>query len=183
MNKTDLSGIKLLVLDVDGVMTDGKIYMSNSGDEFKSFSVRDGSGMKYWQRAGGKLAIISGRPSEAVKRRAAELGVDAVRLHVKDKLPALMEILDEFGLSADQAGVIGDDLMDIPLARVCGFATAVGDAVDELKEIADYVTQSKGGDGCVREVVEYILKATGKWTQIMERYIPCINHDDEESAR
>lgn len=171
MAEIDFSRIELLVLDVDGVMTDGRVTLTPDGQEIKSFHVRDGSGMKYWKRAGGKLAIISGRGSEAVNRRAAELDVDAVRLKIKDKLPALREVLSVLGVSADRTAVMGDDLTDLPLLANCGFAVAVADAVDELKQAAHYVTKLPGGHGCVREVVELILKGSGRWGLIMDRYI------------
>ena len=168
----DLTGIKLLVLDVDGVMTDGRIMLAPNGDEIKAFHVRDGAGMKYWKRAGGKLAVITGRGSAAVLRRAGELDVDFVRLNAKDKLPALNDALAEMDLSPEQVAVVGDDLTDVPMARACGFSAAVADAADELKEVASYTTSLPGGGGCVREVIELILKATGKWPEILKRYFP-----------
>jgi len=168
----DLTGIKLLVLDVDGVMTDGRIMLAPNGDEIKAFHVRDGAGMKYWKRAGGKLAVITGRGSQAVLRRAEELDVDFVRLNAKDKLPALSDALAEMDLRPEQVGIVGDDLTDVPMARECGFSVAVADAADELKEVASYTTSLPGGGGCVREVIELILKATGKWPEILKRYFP-----------
>lgn len=174
INLPDLSEIKLLVLDVDGVLTDGRIMLTGSGDEIKAFNVRDGAGMKYWKRAGGKLALITGRGSDAVKRRAEELDVDHLCINAKDKLPALNEVLARLDLTTNQAAVVGDDLPDVPMARVCGFSVAVADAVSELKAIASYTTSLPGGAGCVREVVELILKATGKWPDILKRYFPDI---------
>lgn len=172
MGKTDLSKIKLLVLDVDGVLTDGGLMLTGDGDEIKTFNVRDGSGMKYWKRAGGKLAIVSGRGAPAVLRRAKELNVDAVRLSAKDKLPALEAILAELDVTADQTAVMGDDLTDVPMARRCAFSFAPADAVEEYKQVASHVTKAVGGRGAVREAVEMILKATGKWQQILSRYFP-----------
>jgi 3-deoxy-D-manno-octulosonate 8-phosphate phosphatase (KDO 8-P phosphatase) len=168
----DLTGIKLLVLDVDGVMTDGRIMLAPNGDEIKAFHVRDGAGMKYWKRAGGKLAVITGRGSPAVLRRAEELDVDFVRLNAKDKLPALNDAMAEMDLRLEQVAVVGDDLTDVPMARECGFSVAVADAADELKKVASYTTSLPGGAGCVREVIELILKATGKWPEILKRYFP-----------
>jgi len=182
MNKTDspdFSAIELLVLDVDGVMTDGRIMLTGSGDEIKAFNVRDGAGMKYWKRAGGKLAVITGRGCDAVLKRTSELDVDFVRMHAKDKLPVLLEVLAEMALAPDQVAVVGDDLTDVPMARVCGFSVAVADAVEELKSVASYTTKLPGGAGCVREVVELILKAAGKWPGILKRYFP----DDEETEQ
>lgn len=172
MAEIDYAGIALLVLDVDGVLTDGRITLTADGQEIKSFHVRDGSGMKYWKRAGGRLAIISGRSSPVVLRRAEELGVDAVRIGAKDKLPALEDVLGELGISADRAAVIGDDLTDVPMMRQCALPVAVADAVEEVKQVARYVTEAPGGGGCVREVVELILKRAGKWRRILSRYFP-----------
>jgi len=168
----DLTKIDLLVLDVDGVLTDGRIVLTSGGDEIKAFHVRDGSGMKYWKRVGKKLAFVSGRGSPAVTRRARELDVDAVRLEAKDKLPAYEEILAELAVPEDRSAVVGDDLTDLPIMLRCGFAVAVADAVDEVKSRASYVTRAAGGAGAVREVIELILKKAGLWEQILARYIP-----------
>ncbi len=168
--KIDYSRIELLVLDVDGVLTDGRIMLTPSGDEIKVFNVRDGAGMKYWRRAGGKLAIISGRGSMAVTVRARELGVDFLRLNAKDKLPAFEEAMAELGVAADRTAVIGDDLPDLPLFRRCAFPAAVCDAPQEVRDAAAYVTHLPGGEGCVREVIELILKQSGRWDGIMARY-------------
>ena len=164
--------IRLLVLDVDGVLTDGRIVLTGGGEEIKAFHVRDGSGMKYWKRAGGKLAVISGRGSPAIVHRARELDVDAVRLNAKDKLPAYEEILVELGTAPDAAAVVGDDLPDLPLLLRCGLPVAVADAVEEVRRIAAYVPRARGGCGAVREVIERILQRAGKWDSIMERYLP-----------
>lgn len=172
MNQKDLSKIELLVLDVDGVLTDGRITLADTGDETKTFNVRDGAGMKFWKRVGGKLAIISGRGSQAVIRRAKELDVDICRLNVKNKQPALEDVWQELGMTPEQTAVVGDDLMDVPMARAAAVSFAVADAVDELKNMTDYVTQTPGGQGAVREVVETILKSTGKWSEILKRYFP-----------
>lgn len=167
----DLHKIELLVLDVDGVLTDGRIVLTPSGEEIKAFHVRDGSGMKYWKRCGKKLAIISGRASHAVTIRAGELDVDAVRLGAKDKLPAFEDILKEMGLAASQAAVIGDDLPDLPMILRAGLAVATADAVEEVRSAAGYVTSLPGGCGCVRETIEMILKNTGRWQGVLERYL------------
>ena len=168
----DFGKIELLVLDVDGVLTDGRIIFTSSGDEIKVFHVRDGSAMKYWKRVGKKLAFISGRGSPAVGRRARELEVDAVRLNAKIKLPAYEEILDELKVSQDRTAVVGDDLTDLPLLLRCGFSATVADAVEEVRTRVDYVTRAPGGEGAVREIVEMILKNAGLWDQILARYIP-----------
>jgi 3-deoxy-D-manno-octulosonate 8-phosphate phosphatase (KDO 8-P phosphatase) len=172
MAETDLAGIDLLVVDVDGVLTDGRIILTPGGEEIKAFHVRDGSGMKYWKRAGKKLAIISGRSSPAVSVRARELDVDAVRLDAKAKMPAYEEILGKLGVAESATAVIGDDLPDLPLFLRCGFPVATADAVEEVRRAAAYVTVLPGGAGCVREVIELILKKAGLWQTILARYGP-----------
>ncbi len=171
MDKIDFGRIELLVLDVDGVMTDGRIVLTGDGDEIKSFHVRDGSGMKYWKLSGKKLAMLSGRGAEAVRRRAKELNVDVVRLNVKEKLGAFREILNELNLSEAQAAAIGDDLTDLPMIRHCAFGVAVADASEELKSAAAYVTKLPGGAGCVRETIELILKRSGEWDEVLRGYL------------
>jgi len=165
------SKIELLVLDVDGVLTDGLITLTANGEEIKSFNVRDGAGMKYWKRLGRKLAIISGRGAAAVRHRAKELSVDVLRLNAKDKLPVYLEVLGELGMTEQQTAVVGDDLTDLPLFRHCALAVAVHDAADELQAAADCVTDLPGGAGCVREIIEAILKSDGTWNQVMTRYL------------
>ena len=172
MKAIDCGKIELLVLDVDGVLTDGQIILTPSGEEIKSFNARDGSGMKYWRRAGRKLAIITGRGSRAVAVRAEQLGVDALHMNALTKLPVYEDVLDTLGVGPDQTAVVGDDLPDLPLLLRCGFPVAVADAVEEVREAAAYVTRATGGAGAVREVVELLLKKAGKWGDIMARYAP-----------
>jgi len=172
MAEPDFQKIELLVLDVDGVLTDGRIMLTGDGDEIKAFHVRDGSGMKYWKRVGKKLAIISGRGSPAVTRRARELDVDLVRLNAKDKLPVYREVLSELGVEPDCVAGVGDDLTDIPILTHCALPIAVADAAEELKAVAAHVTETPGGAGAVREIVEWILKGAGLWPQILSRYLP-----------
>ena len=170
MNAIDYSKIDLLVLDVDGVMTDGGITLTASGEELKTFHVRDGSGMKYWRRAGGKIAMLTGRSSPAVAARAKELGVEALRMGLKEKLPVYREVLAELGASEERTAVVGDDLADLPLLLHCGFPVAVADAVEEVRQAAAYVTKARGGAGAVREVIELILRGSGRWGGILARY-------------
>ncbi|MFP3937605.1 MAG: KdsC family phosphatase [Phycisphaerae bacterium] len=172
MSVDDPRDIELLVLDVDGVLTDGRLIISPTGEETKVFNARDGAGMKYWKRAGGKLAIISGRGSPAVELRAKELAIDAVRINVKDKLPALEEVLSELNVPAEQTAAMGDDLTDIPMLRHCGFAAAPADAHELVHAQVDYVSRLDGGAGCVREIIEMLLKRAGKWDDILSRYFP-----------
>lgn len=171
MGEIDFKNIDLLVLDVDGVLTDGRITYDGRGREIKSFHVRDGAGMKYWKRCGRKLAIITGRGSPAVMQRATELGVDAIRMNAKDKLLALREVLAELGATDDRAAVVGDDLTDLPMLRNCALPMAVADAAEEVRAAARYVTDLPGGGGAVREAIEYILKAAGDWPAVMARYL------------
>ncbi|MGE4286823.1 MAG: KdsC family phosphatase [Phycisphaerae bacterium] len=165
-----LQSIKLLILDVDGVLTDGSIIINNDGVESKKFNVLDGHGVKLWQRAGGRVAIISGRAVKVTGVRAEQLGIDYVYQGCTMKLPVFEQLLDTALVSGEEAAFIGDDVIDIPIAMRVGFSAAVANAVDELKERSDYITKKKGGEGAVREVVEYLLKHQGKWDTLMERY-------------
>lgn len=169
-NRTVLENIELLVLDVDGVLTDGSIIINADGSESKSFSLLDGHGIRMWRRAGLKVAFLSGRETEATKYRAEQLKVDYCLQGCHFKLPALKKLLEEVGLSSEKVACIGDDLLDLPVIKHVGFGAAVANAVDEVKNIADFVTERSGGCGAVREVIEYILKNTGKWQKLMERY-------------
>jgi 3-deoxy-D-manno-octulosonate 8-phosphate phosphatase (KDO 8-P phosphatase) len=159
-------GIRLLVLDVDGVLTDGRITYTSDGVELKSFHVRDGSGLVFWQRLGGKVAIISGRTSRAVDVRAAELGIAVVEQGSGNKRAAFDRVLEATDSRAAEACAVGDDLPDLPLLRTCGLAAAVADACPEVRAAAHYVTQSPGGHGAVREVVELLLRAQGRWCEL-----------------
>ncbi len=162
--------IELLILDVDGVLTDGRIILDADGREAKCFCVLDGAGMKYFQRVGKRIAIITGRESPAVAHRAAELGVKIVIQGAKDKLPAYESVLTELKLTDEQTAVMGDDLPDLPMMRRCGFAIAPANAVEEVRRIAAVVTEKSGGQGAVRQAIEYILKHTGQWDSILQRY-------------
>ena len=168
--KANLADIQMLVTDVDGVLTDAKIVINADGSESKLFSVVDGHGIKLWKRAGLKIAFLSGRDSKATKHRAEQLGVDHCLMGHQKKLPALQQLLTKVSLSPEQIAYIGDDLLDLPPMKCAGFSAAVANAVDEVKQGADYVTTAVGGSGAVREVIEYILKNTGKWQKLMERY-------------
>lgn len=162
--------IELLLLDVDGVLTDGGIIYADDGTEIKRFHVRDGAGLKAWQLAGHRVAILSGRRSPAVERRAAELGITIVLQGRADKRPAFEEVLAASGLSPDQVCAIGDDLPDLPVLRRAGLAVAVADACPEVRAIADYVTTVPGGTGAVRDAAEWLLKLQGKWAAVVAGY-------------
>jgi 3-deoxy-D-manno-octulosonate 8-phosphate phosphatase (KDO 8-P phosphatase) len=155
--------IRLLVLDVDGVLTDGRITYTDDGVEIKSFHVRDGSGLVLWQRAGRQVAIISGRTSRAVEVRATELGIKLLDQGRADKQQALHDLLTTLDVPPEQVCAVGDDLPDLPLLRVCGLAVAVADACAEVRAAAHFVTMVPGGYGAVREVVEMVLRAQGLW--------------------
>lgn len=166
----DLNRIKLLLLDVDGVMTDGRIIYLNDGGEAKAFDVKDGHGLKLIQRAGIKVGIITGRQSDIVARRAAELGIELVYQGAKDKMQPFMEILEKLGLKASEVAYVGDDLVDLPVMRLVGFSVTVADASDDIKPYVDLVTSRPGGRGAVREVCDLLLKQSSLWTSVTSRY-------------
>ena len=162
--------VELLVLDVDGVLTDGTIVYADDGVEIKTFHVRDGSGLKLWQREGKRAAIISGRRSRTVEIRAAELGISPVVQGAPEKLDSYRQLLADTGLRAEQVCFVGDDLPDLPLLRNCGLAVAVADACPEVRADAHYVTRAAGGRGAVRETIELILRCQGRWQPAVARY-------------
>lgn len=171
MTAEDLSKIKLLIMDVDGVLTDGGIIIHSDGAESKRFHVMDGHRIKMWQRTERQTGIISGRDSMATTLRAKQLGIPHVMQGCLKKLPAFEELLEKTQMTPDQVAFVGDDLMDIPLVRRAGLGVAVANADDELKKHADFVTQRPGGEGAVAEVIECILKKSGDWDGLMERYL------------
>lgn len=166
-----LKDIKLLVVDVDGVLTDGRIFCSDSGEEQKVFHVRDGSGITYWHRSGLKSVIISGRTSKAVEHRARELGIADVCQGATDKLEVYERMIEKHKVKDEEVCYIGDDLIDLPVLRRVGFSVAVAGSPEELLSAVDYVTVAPGGGGAVREVVEKVLKSQGKWGAILKRYV------------
>lgn len=165
-----LSKIKLLLLDVDGVMTDGRIFYDNQGNELKAFDVKDGHGLKMLQRAGIKIGIITGRQSELVAKRAAELGIEILYQKALNKLDPYREILAEQGLSDEQVAYVGDDVVDLPILRRVGFSATVADAVPEVLPVVDYIASRPGGRGAVREICDLLLRASGQWKSLTERY-------------
>jgi 3-deoxy-D-manno-octulosonate 8-phosphate phosphatase (KDO 8-P phosphatase) len=164
------AAIQLLVLDVDGVLTDGRILYAGAETEIKSFHVRDGSAVAVWKREGKRAALISGRDSPAVTRRAAELGIEPVLQGTADKLAALRQILEVTGVSPQATAAMGDDLPDLPVLLNVGLAIAVADACSEVREAAHYVTRAPGGRGAVREAIELMLRCDGSWQRVVERY-------------
>ena len=163
--------VKLLLMDCDGVLTDGRLTLLGDTDEQKTFHTRDGHGLVLLHRAGLRSGIISGRTSSAVERRARELGIAYVRQGTWDKIKDFEQLLAEAGVTETETAFVGDDVTDIPLMRRAEFAVAVADAGEETRAAAHYVTRLAGGYGAVREVTEIILKAQGRWAELMQRYI------------
>lgn len=162
--------VRLLVLDVDGVLTDGRIIMDHKGREIKAFDVRDGHGIKLLREAGIEVAMLTGRNSQVVQKRADDLGVLWVRQGVHDKVAAYAKIAHEAGIKDEETCFVGDDVVDIPLLRQVGVPVVVADGAQEAKRFALYVTQSAGGRGAVREVCDLLLQAQDKWEEILRRY-------------
>ena len=178
-----LDRIDLLILDVDGVLTDGRIIYDSRGVDVKAFDVMDGQAVKYWLRAGHQAAVLSGRASKTIRIRARDIGIDAVYEDAKDKLPVFEKILKRFGRTPDRVCCIGDDLPDLPVLARAGFAVATAGASPEVKRVAHYVTQHAGGAGAVREAIELLLKYQGRWGQILERYTNQLPADLPASRR
>lgn len=170
--EVNFADIKLLVLDVDGVLTDGSIIINSDAKESKVFNVLDGHGIRMWKRANRKVAFLSGRFSQPTDHRAKQLDIDCCMQDCHDKLPALKKILTELDVLPEQTAYIGDDLPDLPPINYVAFGVAVANAADEIKQHADFVTTRPGGHGAVREVIEHLLKRTGDWQQLLERYLP-----------
>ena len=162
--------VKLLILDVDGVLTDGSIILDNEGNEFKVFNVRDGHGIKMLLRAGVRVALITGRHSKVVERRARELGITEVYQRCHIKTVAFDHIIEKYGLSEKEVAYVGDDIVDIPIFQRVGIPIAVRDATDEARDHAALVTQNRGGRGAVREVCDFLLKAKGLWEPMTKEY-------------
>jgi 3-deoxy-D-manno-octulosonate 8-phosphate phosphatase (KDO 8-P phosphatase) len=154
--------VRLAIFDVDGVMTDGTLYIGDAGEAFKAFNILDGHGIKMLQAAGVATAIISGRSSHAVARRATELGIEHVKQGSADKAADFDRLTATLGLDAADCAFVGDDLPDLAVMRRCGFAVAVANAVEAVKVAAHYVTQASGGRGAVREFCELVLRAQGR---------------------
>jgi 3-deoxy-D-manno-octulosonate 8-phosphate phosphatase (KDO 8-P phosphatase) len=163
--------VRILVMDVDGVLTDRKMVLSERGDEWKSFDTRDGIAIALARRAGLKTAMVSGERSQIARARGDKLGIDAVMLGSRRKGDAIDTLLAQFGCSPDAVAFIGDDLLDIPAMQRVGMAVAVADAAPEVKAVAHAVTSARGGRGAVRECVERILRAQGRWREVVTRYV------------
>lgn len=168
---TKAAGITLMGFDVDGVLTDGTLYYSSRGDEMKGFSTRDGHGIRMLMDAGIKVAIITGRRSDAVAQRAENLGIDILLQGINDKRTAMAELLSKLGLGFAQAGYMGDDVVDLPLLRACGFSATVADGHPLLLQYVDHVCRMNGGHGAVREVCELLLAAQNRLDAALARYL------------
>ena len=162
--------IELLILDVDGVMTDGGIIRDDAGQELKRFHVRDGAGLVMWRRLGKQIAIITGKESRVVGHRAAELGIELVYQNVANKREVFEELCEQVNLRPAQVAYIGDDLPDLPVMRRVGQPIAVADAAEEVRAVARYITKYPGGYGAVRDAIEYLCKEMGIWDQVLEKY-------------
>jgi 3-deoxy-D-manno-octulosonate 8-phosphate phosphatase (KDO 8-P phosphatase) len=161
--------IKLIVMDVDGTLTDGTLFVLPDGEEVKSYHVRDGLGILLAHLAGFKTAIITGKTSRALEKRAANLRIDDLYQGILDKKPVLEAILAKHGLAAEEAAYIGDDLGDLPVVKMVGLAGAVADAHPEVKKNCHFICGHAGGRGAVREFIEFILDAQGKWGEVEEK--------------
>ncbi len=165
-----LARVRWLFLDVDGVLTDGRIHYDTEGGETKAFDVADGQGLKLLQRAGVEVGLLTSRSSEIVSHRAAELGIEEVHQGANDKLTIVREILSRKHVSPDEVAYVGDDLVDLPVLLQVGAAISVADAREEVRSRVHWVTERSGGHGAVREVCDAILKAKGCWEEVTDRY-------------
>jgi YrbI family 3-deoxy-D-manno-octulosonate 8-phosphate phosphatase len=163
--------IELILTDVDGVMTDGGIWLADDGRQIVEFHIRDGMGVRLWREAGKLFGIVTGRNVEAVRRRAADMKVDILRQGIDDKLPVVDAIADELDLAREAICYVGDDLLDLPTIRAVGLGVAVADACEEVLHAAKYTTSVPGGGGAIREVIEVILKNTGRWEAAVRPYV------------
>lgn len=170
MDLQKLKSIKVLILDVDGVLTDGRVIYTDSGEEIKRFDVRDGHGLKLLMRSGIEVILLTGRESKVVLHRARDLGIEHVYQKALNKIEVYKTILADRSLEDKDVGFVGDDLIDLPVLRKVGFSAAVPDAVQEVKEIVDYITTKRGGEGAVREICELLLKAQNKWEALTAKY-------------
>ena len=165
------SRVRLLIADVDGVMTDGRLYYGDDGEVMKAFDVKDGLGIRLAQRAGIEIGLITGRRSRIVAERATELDLQEVHQGIHDKGRLLEELLDRREIDPQHVGFIGDDLIDMPAIRIAGFSAAPSDAVPEVVAAVDYVTGRSGGRGCLREVIDLLLQTSGAWDRVVEPFL------------
>ena len=163
--------LKLLILDVDGVLTDGRLFFDNQGNEYKSFHARDGHGIKLLRQTGVEVAVISGRKSSSVALRMKNLGIEHVYQGHENKIAAFNEVIEKLGITPEQAAHVGDDLLDLPIMIRVGLAIAVNDANFAVKQRADWCTTLPGGLGAVREVCDFIMQAQGRFDEVLNTYL------------
>jgi YrbI family 3-deoxy-D-manno-octulosonate 8-phosphate phosphatase len=166
------AGVRVLCLDVDGVLTDGSVALDDLGHETKRFNVKDGLGITVWRRMGGAVALVTGRSGLALRHRLEELGVRSLHAGVADKAAALAEVAREAGCEPAEVAFVGDDLPDLAAMRRCGYPVAVHDAAPEVRAAAAYVTAARGGHGAVREVVEHLLRSQDRWNDALAMFDP-----------
>ncbi len=162
--------IRLLVLDVDGILTDGTIVYDSRGEQIQAFHVHDGLGIKLLQKAGVHVAIISSRGSEALSKRASELGIEHLYQNVTNKVRAYIEVAASLGVTEEETAYMGDDWVDIKMLKIAGLGIVVPNAASPVKDYAQYVTEKPGGHGAVREVCDFILKAQGRWSEFLNEF-------------
>ena len=165
-----MKDIKILVLDVDGTLTDGKIYVDDKDNSFKAFNVKDGFALVNWLKLGGEVAILTGKKSNIVERRAKELGIKYIIQGSENKKQDLKNLLKELNITFENVAYMGDDLNDLGVMKSVGFSACPKDSVQEVLEITNFISSKNGGDGAVREFLEHIMKKNGMWKKILEKY-------------
>ena len=165
-----MKDIKILVLDVDGTLTDGKIYVDDKDNSFKAFNVKDGFALVNWLKLGGEVAILTGKKSNIVEKRAKELGIKYIIQGSKNKKQDLKNLLKELNITFENVAYMGDDLNDLGVMKSVGFSVCPKDSVQEVLEITNFISSKNGGDGAVREFLEHIMKKNGMWKKILEKY-------------
>ena len=165
-----MKDIKFLVLDVDGTLTDGKIYVDDKDNSFKAFNVKDGFALVNWLKLGGEVAILTGKKSNIVERRAKELGIKYIIQGSKNKKQDLKNLLNKLNITFENVAYMGDDLNDLGVMKSVGFSACPKDSVQEVLEITNFISSKNGGDGAVREFLEHIMKKNGMWKKILEKY-------------
>lgn len=165
-----MKDIKFLVLDVDGTLTDGKIYVDDKDNSFKAFNVKDGFALVNWLKLGGEVAILTGKKSNIVEKRAKELGIKYIIQGSKNKKQDLKNLLKELNITFENVAYMGDDLNDLGVIKSVGFSACPKDSVQEVLEITNFISSKNGGDGAVREFLEHIMKKNGMWKKILEKY-------------
>lgn len=168
---TRAAKIRLMIFDVDGILTDGSLHFGADGEALKTFNVLDGQGIRLLQNAGIATAIISARQSPIVARRAADLGITHVRQGIHDKKTAFLQLLNELSINADECGFIGDDVIDLPVLTRVGFAASVPNGHAEVRQRVHHVTTASGGKGAAREVCDFILRAQNKYDSVLAEYL------------